>query len=70
MYYRATLHGGEDELFDICLSGDSEITPAGFLKGQIVKKNGAGDYVKTGRQVIVRDWVMLEIFEEKKEAGF
>ena len=66
MYYKVRIDGGAED-YHIYLSGKSEITPGGLLIGVLLKKNGAGDMVKTEKHVIIRDWVMAEIVEEKKE---
>jgi hypothetical protein len=64
MHYQVTISGND---FYIYLDGESQITSDGMLKGEIIKKNTAGDYIKTGRKVIIKDWVMLEVIGETKE---
>ena len=66
MYYIVSVKGSEGD-YDVFLSGESEIIPGGLWRGVLLKKNGAGDMVKTEKHVIIRDWVMAEIIEEKKE---
>ena len=66
MYYIVSVKGSEGD-YDVYLSGESEITSGGLWRGVLLKKNGTGDMVKTEKHVIIRDWVMAEIVEEKKE---
>lgn len=66
MYYIVSVKASEGD-YDVYLSGESEIIPGGLWRGVLLKKNGAGDMVKTEMNVIIREWVMAEIIEEKKE---
>ena len=65
MYYIVSVKASEGD-YDVYLSGESEIIPGGLWRGVLLKKNGAGDMVKTEMNVIIREWVMAEIIEEKK----
>ena len=66
MYYQVSVHGDSWYMY---LDGESQITSDGMLRGEIIKKNTAGDWIKTGRKVVIRDWIMYEIIDEPK-GGF
>ena len=68
MYYIVSVKGSEGD-YDVYRSGESEIILGGLWRGVLLKKNRAGDMVKTEIHMIIRDWVMAEIIEEKEE-GF
>ena len=68
MYYIVSVKGSEGD-YDVYLSGESEIILGGLWRGVLLKKNCGGDMVKTEKHVIIRDWAMAEIIEEKEE-GF
>ena len=67
MHYEVTMPGRM--AWQIYLDGESMITPDNLIKGMVIKKNTAGDFVKTGRKVIIRDWLMVEIIGDT-QAGF
>jgi hypothetical protein len=58
-----------NDFYTYRLDGESQITPEGMLKGEIVEKDKMGLYVKTGRKVIIKDWALCEIIEDTQE-GF
>ena len=67
MHYEVTMPG--QMLWHIYLDAESLITPDNLIKGIVIKKNTAGDFVKTGRKIIIRDWLMVEIIGDT-QAGF
>jgi hypothetical protein len=66
MYYRVTLPENNNHLY---LDGDSLITPDNLIKGKIIKKNTSGGWIRTGRKIIIRYWIMVEIIGDT-QAGF